>query len=282
MDFQQLEANTIRMLSAEAHGNGLLQNKICVISHRLFHIVCFQLFFVEQLEANGKGVCVMSKNKIFVLALIFIIIFICAGGFFMLNFNPGSLRYVMRKLDSYLETEYKYISTFKESEPTIEGIKPVTYFFEDINGVKFSVVTFPPFGDYDSSQPGYPRCDYLTAYYNANKDSIEKALQCGLPTTWVNAGIYASFRVDVSSYDELEIIAPAIEKALKTLVPVLSEKYSVSASDKFEFYIPEISVWTTDKDIISVFNFRLIKGQKPWTQEEILDELQNDYKKKTN
>lgn len=87
------------------------------------------------------------------------------------------------------------------------------------------------------------------------------------------------FQVEVSSYDELEIIAPAIEKALKTLEPVLSEKYSASASDKFEFDTPEISVCTADKKhTISGFDFQLIKGQTSWTQEEILDKLQKDYK----
>lgn len=221
----------------------------------------------------------MNEKKNIVLTSIIIFIFICVGVYFMLNYNPCSLRYVMRKLDFYLETEYKYVSTYRASEPNIEGIKPVTYLFEDINGFGFEVVTFPPFGDYDSSQPGYPRCNYLTAYYESKKESVEKALQHGIPITCVNNGIQSLFQVEVSSYDELEIIAPAIEKALKTLEPVLSEKYSASASDKFEFDTPEISVCTADKKhTISGFDFQLIKGQTSWTQEEILDKLQKDYK----
>lgn len=191
--------------------------------------------------------------------------------------SPLSLGYVTHKLDSYLGTEYKYIST----ERTRGEGGTVTYYFEGVNGVKFDVITFPRFGDYDSSQPGYPRCDYLTAYYEFNKESIEKSLQCGLPITWENTGIYSSFIIKVSSYDELETVASVLEKALNTFPPLISINYSASASDKFQFYIPEISVWTVDVDkerVISVFDFRLIKGQMPWTREEILNKLYGDYK----
>ncbi len=223
----------------------------------------------------------MNKNMIIILTSIIIFIFISAGVYFILNFNPGSLRYVMGKLDSYLQTEYKYVSTYRASEPNIEGIKPVTYLFEDINGIGFDVVTFPPFGDYDSSQPGYPQCDYLTAYHISKKEVLERALQCEVPITWVNSGTYAGFDILVSSYDDLELIAPVIEEALNIFDPLITEKYSEAETDKFEFYIPELGVWTADrKYIISVFNFRLIKGQMQWTRAEILDKLQRDYKEK--
>jgi len=220
----------------------------------------------------------MKKTKIIILISVCLLFGLC----FLWIRSPISLGEVMRKLDSYLETDYKYISTYKSDDKNIEGIVTVTYQFEDINGVEFYVLTFPRFGDYDSSQPGYPRCDYLTAYYEFNKESIEKALQCGLPVTWANTGIYSTFRIEVSSYDELEILAPAVEKALNTFAPLVSENYSDSVSDKFEFYIPELSIMETGKNynIISIFNFRLIKGQTPWTQEEILDKLQRDYKSK--
>ena len=102
----------------------------------------------------------------------------------MLNFNHVSLKHVMHKLDSYLEIEYKHISTHKDKESNIEGVKTVTYLFEDINGISFNVVTFSGFGNYDSSQQSYPRCNYLTAYYIYYKESIEKALQCGIPISW--------------------------------------------------------------------------------------------------
>jgi len=198
--------------------------------------------------------------------------------FFLWSRSPTSLSHVMRKLDSYLETEYSHISTSKDIERNIEGIRTTTYYFEDVNGVKFYVLTFPRFGNYDdSSQTGYPRCDYLTAYYEFHKKSIEKALQCGLPVTWVNTGITSAFKIEVSSYDELEILAPAIEKALNTFKPLISENYSDSALEKFEFYPPEIGVWTTDGRIISAFGFRLTKGQASWTQDEILTKLYKDY-----
>lgn len=180
----------------------------------------------------------------------------------------------MSKLDSYLEIEYKYVSTYKDSEPNIEGIKTVTYQFEDINGVTFYVVTFPRFGDYDSSQSGYPRCNYLTAYCEVKKESILKVLQCGNPITWNNK----VFSIEMSSYDELEMIAPIIEEALNMFSPLISENYSGTALDKFEFYIPEISIWTSDKKrIISGFDFPLVKGQLRWTKDEILDKLHRDY-----
>ena len=81
----------------------------------------------------------------------------------------------------------------------------------------------------------------------------------------------------VSDYDELEIIAPAIEKALNSIEPVLSNKFTVSKADGFEFYTPAISVCTAEEYIISTFNFRLTKGQSPWTQEEVLEQLYKDY-----
>ena len=216
-----------------------------------------------------------------ILLSIMLLVLIIASAILMLTYNPGSLRYVMYKLDTYLETEYKYISTYKYAEPTIEGIKPVIYYFEDINGVQFDVITFPPFGDYDSSQPGYPRCDYLTAYCSFNRESIEEALQCEMPINWESVGYNASYRVYVSSYEELEIIVPTIEAALNSFDHLISEKYSISPLDKFEFHVPWISVWTTDeKRMISAFDFQLIKGQPRWTRDEMLDELQRDYTEK--
>ena len=218
----------------------------------------------------------MNKVKIIVLisvgvCALFVLFFLWIG-------SPVSLKYIMRKLDSYLETEYEYISTSKDTERNIEGIRTTTYYFEDVNGVEFYVLTFPRFGNYDdSSQTGYPRCDYLTAYYEFHKDSIEEALQCGLPITGINTGRHTVFRIEISSYDELEILAHAIEKALNTFEPLISMNYSGSVADKFEFYSPEISVWTTDKHIISAFDFRLTKGQTAWTQEEILNKLYKDY-----
>jgi hypothetical protein len=185
----------------------------------------------------------------------------------------------MRKLDSYLETEYKYIST-RKNERNIEGIHTASYLFEDINGLQFSVVAFPVFGDYDSSQPGYPRCNYLTSYYEFNKEPVEEALQCGLPVTSINSGMYTVFRLKISDYDELDILASALEKALNTFEPLISENYLGKTSEEFEFYTPEIAIYTDDeKQIISVFDFRLIKGQAPWTREEIFDKLSEDYKK---
>jgi hypothetical protein len=151
-----------------------------------------------------------EQKKIIVLTSIIIFTFICVGVYFMLNYNPCSLRYVMRKLDSYLEIEYKYVSTYRASEPNIEGIKPVTYLFEDINGLGFEVVTFPPFGDYDSSQPGYPRCDYLTAYYESKKETVEKAFQHGIPITIIAecqaSGLSVKTWCDQNGFKERPII----------------------------------------------------------------------------
>ena len=219
----------------------------------------------------------MNKNKIIV--SLCITIFACIS--FVVCFwhirSPVSLKYIMRKLDSYLETEYRHISTHKSDGRNIERISTATYQFEDVNGVIFFVLAFPRFGDYDRTQPGYPRCNYLTAYYEFHKEAVEQALQCGLPVIWENTG-YSGFRIEVSSYDELEIIAPAIEKALNSFEPLISDNYSGLASDEFEFYIPEISVWIADKKImISAFEFRPIKGQNQWTQEEILNKLNKDY-----
>jgi len=215
-------------------------------------------------------------NKIKIIILISTCICVLFGIFFLWIRSPVSLSHIMRKLDSYLETEYEYIST----EQSVEGLRTVTYHFEDINGVEFYVITFPRFGDYDTSQPGYPRCNYLTAYYEFNKESIENSLQCGLPVIWKNVGIYSGFRIEVSNYYELEILSSAIEKALTAFTPLISENYSGTASDKFEFYKPEISIWTIDGHIISVFDFRLIKRQPLWTQEEVLNQLHRDYTEK--
>ena len=182
-----------------------------------------------------------------ILLFIMLLILIMAGSLLVLSYNPGSLRYVMHKLDSYLEIDYKYVSTYQDSEPNIEGIRPVIYYFEDVNGVEFHVVTFPPFGDYDSSQPGYPRCDYLTSYCSFNRESVEKALQCEIPINWDRVGGNASYVLYVTSYDELDKIAPAIATALNTFDYLISEKYTISASDKFEFHMPAISVRTADE-----------------------------------
>jgi len=215
-------------------------------------------------------------NKIKFIVLISACVCVLFVLFFLWIRDPVSLKYVMRKLDSYLETEYKHISTYK-CKKNIEGIKTAQYKFEDINGITFYILAFPRFGDYDSSQPGYPRCDYLTSYYDFNKESIEEALQCGLIIDWDNTGIHSGFRIKVSNYDELEILAPAIEKALNIFSPLISENYTGGVSDKFEFYIPAISIWTYDKRIFSTFDFRLVKGQMLWTQEEILVKLRRDY-----
>jgi hypothetical protein len=229
---------------------------------------------------NGikKFVFVPTKT---VLILVALLALICAGVYFALSYNPGGLKYVTRRLDSYLITEYAHVSTRKTAVPNIEGIKPVTYYFEDINGVEFSVVTFPPFGDYDASQPGYPRCDYLLEYCSFNKDSVEKAVQCAVPVTCGESSGFFSVCFKVSNYNELELVAPYIEKALNMFTPLITGNYSSPAEDKFEFYIPKISVETADeKKIISYFNFRLTDGEAIWTKDEILKKLRLDYKDK--
>ncbi|MDR1689877.1 MAG: hypothetical protein LBS21_14920 [Clostridiales bacterium] len=223
----------------------------------------------------------MSKIKNKILLIVALLMLISAGVLFVLSYNPGSLKYVKRKLDSYLKTEYVHVSTQKTVEPTIEGIKPVTYFFKDINGVEFSVVAFPPFGDYDSSQPGYPRCDYLSAYCLFNKELIEKAIQCEVPVTCGESRGFFSVSYKISDYNELELIAPSIEKALNMFSPLISENFSAVTEDKFEFLIPEIAVETVDgKEIISFFKFRLTDGENSLTKNEILEKLEKDFKVK--
>jgi len=219
----------------------------------------------------------VNKPK-FIIILGILIVAICTGGYFILHCLPISLEHVMRKLDSYLTVNYSYISTNKSNIPNIEGIKTVTYHFKDTEGLEFCVVTFPRFGDYDTSQPGYPKCNYLTEYYVAHKDLLENALQCGVPITWRNTGSTSTFSLEIDSRADLEHIAPALEVALNMFDPLISSDYSLTQIEKFEFSIPKISVCIGDeKRVFSVFDFRLAKNQSSWTQQEILDKLYRDY-----
>ena len=172
--------------------------------------------------------------------------------------------------------------THTETDTGTAGREIHTHHFVDENGVEFTVTLTTPstFTRVVGARVNVrPYSNYALLLFNAQRGNAERALQSNFPITSLFSDRASSYTIEVSSYSDLERLAPIIEKGLNSVdpFPISGHKYTFGGIvGDIEFDLPSISVISSGGHKIASFEFYpdlLDRASQP----EILYRMQEQY-----
>ena len=186
---------------------------------------------------------------------VIIAIFALIAIWWILESQPLNVRQVHRMLNRYtLSQQFTHTATRQERCPQNRRIN--TYYFEDSDGVAFTVESRVVNWHYFEPRRLPPTSDYLLALARANQEHIIDSLgKTGLAVQFIDDGgsgiDSVRFIILVHSYDDLEFAAEAIESTVDSLGRILVQ----DSQSGMSFIYPRISVHHDNNTSLKTFRF---------------------------